>query len=130
MVLVNNVPFLGWDDHNHDSSYHSNVIGNSIDSLIDPEGHTSINSTYNRNLDFNFCDPLQMKHDGIMGLSDENSLKQQHRYIMNQQKSQNSRAPNNIGSLEDFVSSMMKQVIKFMQFDEVSVVSALLVLRL
>ncbi|KAG4934116.1 hypothetical protein JHK87_048118 [Glycine soja] len=107
--ISNNVPFLGWDDHNHDSSYHSNVIGNSIDSLIDPEGHTSINSTYNRNLDFNFCDPLQMKHDGIMGLSDENSLKQQHRYIMNQQKSQNSRAPNNIGSLEDFVSSMMKQ---------------------
>ncbi|TKY58092.1 Two-component response regulator ARR12 [Spatholobus suberectus] len=100
-----------WD---HDSSYHSNVIGNSINSLIsvnhvDPEGHTSISSTFNRNLDFNFCDPVQMKHDGIMGLSEENSLKQQQGYIMNQQRSLNSRAANNLGSLEDLVSSMMKQ---------------------
>ncbi|RDY06435.1 Two-component response regulator ORR23, partial [Mucuna pruriens] len=124
--MSNNVSFQGWDDHNHDSSYHSNVIGNSIDSLIsvnhvDPEGHTSINSTYNRNLDFSFCDPLQMKQDGIMGLSEENSLKPQQGYIMNQQKPQNSRAVNNLGSLEDFVSSMMREVIKFlcnlMRFD-------------
>ncbi|KAG5110275.1 hypothetical protein AAZX31_14G108000 [Glycine max] len=107
--MSNNVPFQGWDDNNHDSNYDANVIGNSIDTLIDPEGHTSINSNYNRNLDFNFCNPLQMKHDGIMGLSEENSLKQQYGYIMNRQKSQNSSATNNLGSLEDFASSMMKQ---------------------
>ncbi|KAK7383463.1 hypothetical protein VNO78_29142 [Psophocarpus tetragonolobus] len=104
---LSHFPFQGWEDHNHDRSYHSNVIGNSVDSLIDPEGHTSMKSTFNRNLDFNFCDPL--KHDGIVGLSEENSLKQQQGYIMNQHKSQSSHTVNNLGSLEEFVSSVMQQ---------------------
>nr|KYP36456.1 Two-component response regulator ARR12 [Cajanus cajan] len=125
-LMSNNVPLQGWDNHNHDTSYHSNAIGNTIDSLIsvnpvDTEGHTTVNSTFNRDLGFNFCDQFQMKPDGVMGLSGETSLKAHQGYIMNQQKSQNSCATNiNVGSLEYFVNSMMTQVIKFIQFDAVS----------
>ncbi|KAK7311214.1 hypothetical protein RJT34_09204 [Clitoria ternatea] len=109
--MSNNVPFQGWNEHNQDSSYHSQVIGDSIESLF-PEGHTSMNSTFHRNLDFNFCDPLQIKHDGIMGLSEEPSFKPQQVYAMNQLKSKNIHISNNLGSLEDLVSSMMKQCDK------------------
>ncbi|KAJ1396284.1 Signal transduction response regulator, receiver domain [Sesbania bispinosa] len=110
-----NLPFQGWDNNNQDGSYHSQVIGSPIGSLItvngaaDPEGHTPINSTFNRNLDFDFCDPLQMKHDGIIELTEETSLKP-NQHMMNLQKSQNSRIiSNNLGSLEDLVTTMMKQ---------------------
>ncbi|KAL9330835.1 hypothetical protein ACSQ67_000445 [Phaseolus vulgaris] len=103
------VPFQGWDDNNDDSSFPSTIFGNSVDSLIDTDGHTSINSIYNKNTDFSFFDPLLMKPDGITGLSEENTLKQQQGYIMNHNKSQKNSAANNLGSLDEFVSSMMKQ---------------------
>ena len=114
--ISNNVPFQGWDDHNQNANYHSNVVGNNsinsltpMNGLIDPS-----NSTFNRNLDFDFCDPLQMKHDGIIDLTEETSLKPHQLYIMDQQKSQNNRISNSVGSLEDLVSEMMKQVITSM----------------
>jgi len=115
------VPFQGWDDNNDDSSFPSTIFGNSVDSLIDTDGHTSINSIYNKNTDFSFFDPLLMKPDGITGLSEENTLKQQQGYIMNHNKSQNSSAANNLGSLDEFVSSMMKQVIIILQFEEFTI---------
>ncbi|XP_027331145.1 two-component response regulator ARR12 [Abrus precatorius] len=113
--ISNNVPFQGWNDHNQDSSYHSHAIGNSVDSMISvngnvgPEGHTSTNSTFNGNLDFNFCGPLQVKHSGVMELTEEASLKPHQGCIMNQQKSQNIPTTCNLGSLEDLASAMMKQ---------------------
>jgi len=110
------VPFQGWDISNDDSAFPSNIFGNSIDSLINTDGHNSMNSIYNKNMDFSFFDPLVMKPDGITGLSEENTLKQQQGYIMNHDKSQNNTAANNLGSLEEFVSSMMDQVIILMQF--------------
>ncbi|XP_022638188.1 two-component response regulator ARR12 isoform X2 [Vigna radiata var. radiata] len=58
------------------------------------------------NTDFSFFDPLLMKPDGVI---EENTLKQQQGYIMNHTKSQNNSAANNLGSVEEFVSSMMKQ---------------------
>ncbi|KAL2318032.1 hypothetical protein Fmac_031908 [Flemingia macrophylla] len=116
--MSNKVPFQEWDDHIHDSSYHSNVLLNSTDCLIpvnpaDTEGHNSNKSTFNRDFHFNLCDQFQMKRDGIMGLSEDNSLKTHQGYIMNQQRSQNSR----VGSLEDLVNSLMTPVMKFTQFD-------------
>jgi len=107
------VPFQGWDDNNDDSTFPSNIFGNSIDSLID---NTSFNSIYNRNTDFGFFDPLLMKPDGVTGLSEENTLRQQQGYLMNHTKSQNNSAANNLGSMEEFVSSMMKQVIVFVLY--------------
>lgn len=117
--VTSNVPFQCWDDHNQDPLYHSNVTGSSISSVIpvngavDPEGHTSTNSTFNKSMDFRCCDPLQMKHAGIMEFNEENSLKPHQVYTMNQQKSQNSCIDNNLGSLEDLVIEMMNEVITF-----------------
>ncbi|CAJ1968445.1 unnamed protein product [Sphenostylis stenocarpa] len=111
--ITNNVVSLqalqGWDDNNDDITFHSNIFGNSIDPLIDTDVHTSINSTYNRNTDFSFFDPSLMKPDGFTGLSEENTLTQQQGGIMNQDKPQTNRATNNLGSLEEFVTSMKKQ---------------------
>ncbi|QCE16293.1 two-component response regulator ARR-B family [Vigna unguiculata] len=113
--ISSNVPFQGWDDRNHDATHHSNNMFASINSLTAvngatvPTGHAAANSATQRNLDFNFCDPLQMKHDGFVELTEEISSKQHQANILNQQKSQHSHFSNNLGSLEDLVSSMMKQ---------------------
>ncbi|KAK7320663.1 hypothetical protein VNO77_30346 [Canavalia gladiata] len=132
--ISNNVPFQGWDHHNQGGSYHSHVIGNSLisaDCNVDPEGHTSMNSTFNRNLDFSFCDPLQMKHNGVMGLSEETSLKSQEGYNTNLQKSENSCiTDNNLGSLEDLVSAMMKQHFWILDRAIYSLIPPLFVLNL
>jgi len=50
------VPFQGWDISNDYRVFPSNIFGNSIDSLIDTDGHTFINSINNRNMDFSFFD--------------------------------------------------------------------------
>lgn len=121
--MSSNVPLQDWNDHNQGATYHSNVICSSINSLspvngvVGPLGHTPTNSNVHRKMDFNFCDPLQMKRDGVMESTEETSLQQHRGNIVNQQKSQYSRFSNNLGSLEDFVSSMMKEVITCMQFD-------------
>ncbi|KAK7351358.1 hypothetical protein VNO77_10747 [Canavalia gladiata] len=113
--LSSNVPFHGWDGHNQDATYHSNIISGSINSLPSvngatvPAGHTPTNSTLRRNLDFNFCDPLQIKHDGFVELAEDTLSKQHQGNTMNLQKPQQSRFSNNLGSLEDLVSSMMKR---------------------
>ncbi|KAL2346669.1 hypothetical protein Fmac_000669 [Flemingia macrophylla] len=101
-LLSSNVPFQGWDEHSQGATHHSNIMFGSINSLTPvngaavPAGHTATDSTLHRNLNFNYCDPLQMKHDGFVELTEE-------------QKSQQSGFSNNPGSLEDLVSSMMKQ---------------------
>ncbi|KAK7410226.1 hypothetical protein VNO78_00846 [Psophocarpus tetragonolobus] len=113
--ISSNVRFQGWDGHNQDATHHSNNLFGSINSLTAvnstavPAGHTAANSALHRNLDFNFCDPLKMKHDRFVELTEETSLKQHQGNIMNQQKSQQSHFSSNLGSLEDLVSSMMKQ---------------------
>ncbi|CAJ1973659.1 unnamed protein product [Sphenostylis stenocarpa] len=114
-LISSNVPFQGWDDRNQDATHHSNNIFASINSLTPvngatvPAGHTATNSASQRNLDFNFGDPLQMKHDGFVEFTEEISSKQHQGNILNQQKSQHSHFSSNLGSLEDLVSSMMKQ---------------------
>lgn len=119
-----NVPFQGWDDHNQNATYHSNVIDGSISSpttvneAVVPAGHTPTNSTMPKTLDYNFCDPLQMKRDGFVELTEDTPLKQHQGNIMNQQKPQESCFSNNFGSLEDLVYSMMAQVIIFLLYKE------------
>nr|KYP70278.1 Two-component response regulator ARR12 [Cajanus cajan] len=113
-LLSSNAPFQGWDDHSQDATHHSNIMFGSINSL-NPVNGAATDSNLHRNLDFSYCDPLQMKHDGFVELTEETSLKHQGN-IMNQQKSQQSGFSNNLGSLEDLVSSMMKQVITFTQY--------------
>ncbi|KAG5030916.1 hypothetical protein JHK82_014526 [Glycine max] len=111
--ISSNVPYQGWHDNNQDATHHSNIL--SINSLTPvngaavPAGHAAMNSALHRNLDFNYCDPLQMKHEGFVELADEALSKQHQGNIMNLPKSQQSHFSNNLGSLEDLVSSMMKQ---------------------
>ncbi|KAK7283117.1 hypothetical protein RIF29_12414 [Crotalaria pallida] len=88
-LVSSNLPFQGWDDHSHGATYHSNAIQSSINSLSPVSGAVASAGHTPRNTDFNFCDPA-----GTIG---------------NQQKSRQSRFSNNLDSLEDFVSSMMKQ---------------------
>lgn len=111
--ISSHVPFLGWEDRNQDAAYHSNVICSSVNSLVPingavvgPAGHSSTDSAFYRNFDFNFGDPIRTKDDGVTKLTEEISLN-----IMDQHKAQQSCISNNLGSLEDLVSSMMKQVI-------------------
>ncbi|XP_054819015.1 two-component response regulator ARR12-like [Prosopis cineraria] len=113
--ISSEVSFQGWDDRNQDAAYHSNVICSSINSLIPVNGGVSgpasppADSTFYRNLDFNCCDPIQTKHDGVAKVAEAISLKQGQGYITGQQKAQQSRISNNLGSLDDLVGSMMKQ---------------------
>lgn len=121
--INSSVAFQGWEDHNQGATYHSNVIGGSINSLTPVNGavvsadHTRTTSTLHRNLDTKFCNPLQMNNDGFVGLTESRSSRQPRQNLINQQKSQHSRFSNNLGSLEYLASSMMEQVIAFVKFD-------------
>ncbi|MED6197586.1 hypothetical protein PIB30_057900 [Stylosanthes scabra] len=121
-VSNNDVPFQGWDDHNQDASYPSNAVCSTVNTVTPVSSavcHTPINSALHRNLDFNYGDSLQMKRDAVAKLAaKETSLKPHLGNIMNQQKSQQSHFSNNVGSLEDLVSSMMKQVKTSMHYSE------------
>lgn len=96
-----NVAYQGWDDPPLESLIPANGV-------VDPSG-------FHRNLDFNFGNTLEMKHEGVTKPPENNSLKSDQGYIMETQKLQRNRISNNLGSLEDLVSAMMKQVIKFKQ---------------
>ncbi|XP_019437782.1 PREDICTED: two-component response regulator ARR12-like isoform X1 [Lupinus angustifolius] len=100
--IRNNMPFQDI------STFHSNVSRGSMNPLSAPLNGVVGPAGHNRNLDFKFCDPIQMKRHGIVELSAETSMKHPGN-IVNQQKSEQSHLSNNLGSLEDFVNSVMKQ---------------------
>ncbi|MED6161363.1 hypothetical protein PIB30_060041 [Stylosanthes scabra] len=94
----NNVQFQGWNNNNNNNqngNYHP------LSGLIDPFS----SSSFNRNMEFDFCDAAQMKHDGVIDLTEDSSLKSQHQLY----KTLNTHISNNAGSLEDFVTEIMKQ---------------------
>ncbi|KAE9609264.1 hypothetical protein Lal_00020185 [Lupinus albus] len=105
--ISSKVPFQDWEDHNQDAIYHSNVGHCSMNPSSAPVNVAVGPAGHNRKLDFNFCDPLQIKRHRLVELTAETSLKHTGNFVT-QQKSQQSRLSNNLGSLEDFVSSMMK----------------------
>ncbi|KAL1353299.1 hypothetical protein AAHE18_06G228600 [Arachis hypogaea] len=94
----NNVQFQGWNSNNNNNNQNGNY--HALSGLIDPFS----NSSFNRNLDFDFCDASQMKHDGVIDLTEDSSLKPHQLY-----KTRNTHISNNAGSLEDFVNEIMKQ---------------------
>ncbi|KAK2452876.1 hypothetical protein P8452_00574 [Trifolium repens] len=104
--FFNNVPFQGWDN-NHDGSYHSShVVESSIGSMI-----PAVNGVEpEENLDYSYCDPVQMKRDRTVELTEGPSFKPQQAYMMNNQmKFQNSGISSYHGSIEDAVHDMIKQ---------------------
>ncbi|KAF3446216.1 hypothetical protein FNV43_RR11395 [Rhamnella rubrinervis] len=120
---INDSVIQGWDNHKQDSTYHSNVMCSSVNSLMPVNGAMgqldqsldSKNSIFERNMDFNligqpnYVDPLTMKYDGVQKPSMETSLRLKQGYLLDQQRTQGNYISNTVGSLEDLVSSMMKQ---------------------
>ncbi|XP_050891934.1 two-component response regulator ARR12 isoform X2 [Lathyrus oleraceus] len=104
--VTSNAPFQGWDNNhnNHDGNYHSNnVIGSSVIPAVNAVEQEE-------NLDYNYCDSLQMRDNRIPDLTEGSSMKAHQVYMMNQMKSQNNGIPKNISSLEDVVNDMVKQL--------------------
>ncbi|KAI5354000.1 PREDICTED: two-component [Prunus dulcis] len=119
---INNDPFQGWDDHKPDSQYPSDVMCTSVNSLMPvndtvapfDQNSDSRRISFQRNMGFNsigqsnFLDPLLMKYDDVE-LTQDASLKMRPGYLMDQRKLQGGYNPNNVGSLDELVSAMMKQ---------------------
>lgn len=120
--ISSNVPFQGWEDRNQDAAYRSNVMCSSLNSVIPVNSGVSGSASpsptelaFYRNLNFNCGNPIQTKHDEFAKLAEEIPLRQDQGYIIHQQMAQQSRISNNLGSLDDLVGSIMKQVITFNQ---------------
>lgn len=119
---INNDPFQGWDDHKPDSQYPSDVMCTSMNSLMPvndtvapfDQNSDSRRTSFQRNMGFNsigqsnFLDPLLMKYDNVEPTQDA-SLRMRPGYLMDQRKLQGGYNPNNVGSLDELVSAMMKQ---------------------
>uniref|UniRef100_A0A5B6ZJF2 Two-component response regulator n=1 Tax=Davidia involucrata TaxID=16924 RepID=A0A5B6ZJF2_DAVIN len=112
----------GWDEHKQDPSHLSNFMCSSINASIPHDvvspfsQRLDINNTIcHGNTDFNligrsnFVDPLPMRHNEVEQKAMGTPLKSKQGYLMEQRKPQGSYAYNNVGSLEDLVSEMMKR---------------------
>ncbi|GLU01258.1 hypothetical protein SLE2022_185710 [Rubroshorea leprosula] len=120
--IVRNVP-QEWDAYRQDAPHQSNLICSSMNSsfptncimgsvgqCMDPG-----NTTFHRNMTLgaigqsNFVDPLAMKCNVADNPAMETSVNLKPGYLVGQQKPQSRYISNNVGSLEDLASAMMKQ---------------------
>ncbi|WJZ85308.1 hypothetical protein VitviT2T_004853 [Vitis vinifera] len=112
-----------WDDHKHKLSHHSSLGCSSANSLIPAPGVMGTfdqgldlkNTISDRNMDFNlmgesnFVNPLPMQQNAVEESASDTALQLKQGCTLGQRKPQSSYASNNVGSLEDLVSAMMKQ---------------------
>ncbi|KAG2691400.1 hypothetical protein I3843_08G007400 [Carya illinoinensis] len=120
--ISNNAGPQGWVDHNPDSSYHSNVMCNTMNSMIPvqaavgPFVQSSEPKNFHPDMDFNsigesnFFDPSYTKHEEVNKSNVETSLKLK-QGLRDQRKPQESYISSSFGSLEDIVTAMVKRVI-------------------
>ncbi|KAM1021826.1 hypothetical protein ACFX2I_042874 [Malus domestica] len=121
---INNDLFLGWDEPKQDSPFQSDVMCSSMNNLMPVNdnvapSHQNLDarsSAFQRNSEFNligqpnFLDPLLMNYDGVEISTMDAPLKlKQQGYLMDQRKPQGVYVPHNAGSLDELVSSMIKQ---------------------
>ena len=113
-----------WDDHKQNLSHHPSLGCSSTDSLIRApgvmgtfnQGLDSKNTISDRNMDFNlmgesnFVNPLSMQQNAVEESASDTALQLKQGCTLGQRKPQSSYTSNNVGSLEDLVSAMMKQV--------------------
>lgn len=113
-----------WDDHKQNLSHRASLGCSSSDSLILApgvmgtfnQGLDSKNTISDRNMDFNlvgesnYVNPLPIQHNVVEESASDTSLQLKQGCTLGQRKPQSSYASNNVGSLEDLVSAMMKQV--------------------
>ncbi|XP_059642589.1 two-component response regulator ARR12-like [Cornus florida] len=113
----------GWNDFRQEASHHSNLTRSSANSLIPPRGvmgpfSQSLDPSakmYHKNTDFNsvgqsyFVDPRPLQQNEVEQSATATSLKLKHGYLMEQRKPQATSDYDNVGSLEDIVSVMMRR---------------------
>ncbi|XWS26172.1 hypothetical protein CRYUN_Cryun26dG0008200 [Craigia yunnanensis] len=112
-----------WNAPRKDAPYQSNIMCCSINSSIPVNGAMvqlgqcldRNNPTFHRNMDLdsiglsNFVDPLSIKRSEGENSAMEPSVIQKEGYLVVQPRPQGSYIPDNVGSLEDLASAMMKR---------------------
>ncbi|XVF35656.1 hypothetical protein REPUB_Repub18cG0164900 [Reevesia pubescens] len=111
-----------WNAPRKDAPYQSNVMCCSINSSTPVNGAMvqlgpcldGNNPIFNRNMDLdsipsNFIDPISIKRNEGENSAMEPSVIQKEGYFVVQPRPQGSYIPDNVGSLEDLASAMMKQ---------------------
>ncbi|XP_031279694.1 two-component response regulator ARR12-like isoform X2 [Pistacia vera] len=120
--MISNVP-QGWQNHKHNASYRSNIGCNSLNSAIPINGDAGTlgqsldpsNTLFHRSTEFdsigqsNYVDQFPIKMNEVQRSGMQTSLNPKEEYLMVQQKTQSGYISNNVDSLEDLVSSMVKQ---------------------
>ncbi|XP_044463961.1 two-component response regulator ARR12-like isoform X3 [Mangifera indica] len=124
--MISNVP-QQWENYKHDASHRLNIGYNSLNSAIPMNDDVGTfgqsldpsNSLFHQSTEFdsigqsNFVDPFPMKIDEVQRSGIQTSLNPKEEYLMVQQKTQSRYISNNVDSLEDLVSSMVKQELEF-----------------
>ncbi|XVF89381.1 hypothetical protein PTKIN_Ptkin19aG0125800 [Pterospermum kingtungense] len=108
-----------WNAPRKDAPYQSNIMCSSLNSSIPINGAMvqldQNNPIFHRNMDLdsigpsNFVDPLPIKRSEGENSAMEPSIIQKEGYLVVQQRPRGGYIPNNIGSLEDLASAMMKR---------------------
>ncbi|XP_044472365.1 two-component response regulator ARR12-like isoform X2 [Mangifera indica] len=120
--MISNVP-QEWENHKHDTSFRLNIGCNSLNSAIPMNDDAGTfgqslepsNSLFHRSTEFdsigqsNFVDYFPVKINEVQRSCMQTSLNPKEEYLMVQQKTQSGYISNNVDSLEDLVSSMVKQ---------------------
>lgn len=113
-----------WDDHKPNLSHHSSLGCSSTNTLIPApsvigtfdQGFEPKNTISDSNMDFNlmgesnFVNSLPMQQNAVEESASDTALQLKQGCTLGIRKPQSSYASNNVGSLEDLVSAMMKRV--------------------
>ncbi|KAL4342541.1 hypothetical protein GQ457_08G004280 [Hibiscus cannabinus] len=121
--MIRSVP-QEWNAPRKDAPYQSHLMSSSVNSSIPVNGAMvqldqcldRNNSIFHRTVDsdsigpLNFVDPLSIKHsEGLNSAAMEPPVIEKEGYLMYQLRPHGNHIPDNIGSLEDLASAMMKQ---------------------
>ncbi|XP_068341863.1 two-component response regulator ARR14-like isoform X1 [Pyrus communis] len=113
---INNDLFMGWDEPKQDSPFCPDVMCSSMNNLRPVNDNVAPfdqnldagSSAFQRNSDFDSIGQPNFLDVEISTMDAPLKLKQQG-YLMDQRKPQGGYVPHNAGSLDELVSSMMKQ---------------------
>ncbi|KAL7001753.1 hypothetical protein U1Q18_002901 [Sarracenia purpurea var. burkii] len=119
----NYIPKQGWDENKSNPSHSPNLLCSSMNSMVPPHGVLgrfsrwldSKNTACDRSNDFNMTaqpillDPLTMQRNEVEQSAVGTTVELTQGSIMDQRKPQGGYPFDDVGSLEDLVSEMMKQ---------------------
>ncbi|KAK2659396.1 hypothetical protein Ddye_005929 [Dipteronia dyeriana] len=121
---INSAP-QEWENHNQDTPYRGNIICGSLNSAIPINGgveslvqSSDPNNTFffrGTEFDSNFIDHFPVKINEVRRSAMQPSLNYKEEYLMGQQTPQGSYISNKGDSLDDVVTSMVKQVTQYIK---------------